>query len=100
MPSESLRIDKWLWHARFYKTRSLAHAAACSGVLRLNNGRVEKASVAVKPGDVLTVPRGHREVAVVRVQALGIRRGPATEAQTLYELVSDTRALDRGATAA
>jgi ribosome-associated heat shock protein Hsp15 len=92
--SESLRIDKWLWHARFYKTRSLAQEAACSGVLRLNNARVEKASVAVRPGDVLTVPRGHRDVAVVRVQALGIRRGPAPEAQGLYEVLSDTAALD------
>src|SRR5436305_804904 len=100
MQTESLRIDKWLWHARFYKTRSLAQQAACSGVLRLNNARVEKASVAVKPGDVLTVLRGHREVAVVRVQALGIRRGPAPEAQTLYEVLSDTSALDRWVSAA
>jgi ribosome-associated heat shock protein Hsp15 len=100
MRSESLRIDKWLWHARFYKTRSLAQQAACSGVLRLNNARVEKPSVSVKPGDVLTVPRGHREVAVVRVQALSIRRGPAQEAQTLYEVLSDTGALDKAASAA
>jgi len=89
MQSESLRIDKWLWHARFYKTRNLAQAAACSGVLRLNNLRVEKASVSVRPGDVLTVPRGRREVAVIRVQALGLRRGPAQEAQALYEVLSD-----------
>ena len=99
MRSESLRIDKWLWHARFYKTRSLAQAAACSGVLRLNNARVEKASVSVKPGDVLTVPRGHREVAVVRVQALGFRRGPASEAQALYDVIGDAP-LDRAASAA
>jgi ribosome-associated heat shock protein Hsp15 len=100
MQTESLRIDKWLWHARFYKTRSLAQQAACSGILRLNNARVEKASVAVKPGDVLTVPRGHREVTVVKVQAVGLRRGPAPEAQSLYEVVSDSPALDRQATAA
>ena len=92
MPTESLRIDKWLWHARFYKTRSLAQQAACSGVLRLNNARVEKASVSVKPGDVLTLPRGHREVAVVRVQALGVRRGPAAEAMALYERLVDAGA--------
>ena len=100
MQSESLRIDKWLWHARFYKTRSLAQQAACSGLLRLNNARVEKASVAVKPGDVLTVPRGDREVTVVRVKALGIRRGPACEAQGLYEVLNDTGALDQTASAA
>ena len=100
MATESLRIDKWLWHARFYRTRSLAQAAACSGVLRLNNARVEKASVAVKPGDVLTVPRGQREVTVVRVEALGLRRGPAPEAQGLYEVLNDTPALDQDASAA
>jgi len=91
MQSEALRIDKWLWHARFYKTRALAQQAACSGVLRLNNARVEKPGVAVKPGDVLTVPRGYREVTVVRVQALGIRRGPAAEAQRLYQVVGDVK---------
>ena len=100
MGTESLRIDKWLWHARFYRTRSLAQEAACSGVLRLNSARVEKSSVSVKPGDILTVPRGQREVMVVRVQALGIRRGPAPEAQGLYEILSDTGALDPQATAA
>jgi len=94
MQTDSLRIDKWLWHARFYKTRSLAQQAANSGILRLNNARVEKPSVTVRPGDVLTVPRGQREVAVVRVQALGLRRGPAPEAQGLYEVLSDTAALD------
>jgi ribosome-associated heat shock protein Hsp15 len=90
MPSESLRIDKWLWHARFYKTRGLAQQAACSGMLRLNNARVEKASAAVKPGDVLSVPRGQRDVAVIRVRALGIRRGPSPEAQSLYEVLNET----------
>ncbi|HEX3653066.1 MAG TPA: RNA-binding S4 domain-containing protein [Rhizomicrobium sp.] len=87
MQTESLRIDKWLWHARFYKTRRLAQAAACSGVLRLNNARVEKASVTVRPGDVLTVPHGHREVSIIRIQALGVRRGPAPEAQALYQIL-------------
>jgi ribosome-associated heat shock protein Hsp15 len=100
MQTENLRIDKWLWHARFYKTRSLAQAAASSGILRLNNARVEKPSVAIKPGDVLTVPRGYRQVAVIRVRGLGARRGPAPEAQTLYELVSDTDELDKAASAA
>jgi len=92
MQSESLRIDKWLWHARFYKTRAIARQAACSGVLRLNNARVEKPGVAVKRGDVLTVPRGYREVAVVRVQALGVRRGPAAEAQALYQVLQGSSA--------
>ncbi len=100
MQTESIRIDKWLWHARFYKTRSLAQQAACSGRIRLNNARVERASVAVKPGDVLTVPRSYREVAVIRVQALGFRRGPAPEAQALYQILSGTAALDKAASGA
>lgn len=84
--TDRIRIDKWLWHARFYKTRVLAQEAASKGRIRRNDVRVEKASVEVKIGDVLTVPRG-REVAVVRVLGCGERRGPASEAQLLYEVV-------------
>jgi ribosome-associated heat shock protein Hsp15 len=84
---DRIRIDKWLWHARFHRTRALAQAACTSGLIRLNGRRVEKASVEVRPGDLITVPRG-REVVVVRVLACGIRRGPAGEAQGLYESVS------------
>ncbi|HVT23805.1 MAG TPA: RNA-binding S4 domain-containing protein [Rhizomicrobium sp.] len=90
----SVRIDKWLWHARFFKTRALAHSAASSGHIRLNGFRVEKAHQAIKPGDVLTVARS-REVLVVRVRGEAIRRGPAREAQALYEIVDETP-LDRG----
>ncbi|HEY4112764.1 MAG TPA: RNA-binding S4 domain-containing protein [Rhizomicrobium sp.] len=87
--SETLRIDKWLWHARFYKTRALAQSAAASGRIRRNGSRIEKAGSEVKPGDILTLPRG-REVLVIRILACGIRRGPATEAQGLYEVVPDS----------
>lgn len=83
------RIDKWLWHARFYRTRVLAQAAASRGVIRLNGHRVEKSSVDVEPGDVLTLPKG-REVVVVRVIGMAERRGPATEAQRLYEILTET----------
>jgi len=83
------RIDKWLWHARFYRTRVLAQAAASRGVIRLNGHRVEKSSVDVEPGDVLTLPKG-REVVVVRVVGLAERRGPAAEAQRLYEILTET----------
>jgi ribosome-associated heat shock protein Hsp15 len=83
------RIDKWLWHARFYRTRVLAQAAASGGLIRLNGHRVEKSSVDVEPGDVLTLPRG-REVVVVRVIGIAIRRGPASEAQRLYEIVDES----------
>lgn len=84
--TDRIRIDKWLWHARLYKTRALAREAAAKGRIRRNDVRVVKASVEVKIGDVLTLPRG-REVAVVRVLGCGERRGPASEAQLLYEVV-------------
>ena len=86
---ERLRIDKWLWHARFYKTRSLAQRAAESGLIRLNGNRLDKSSTVVAPGDVLTLPRGRE------VLALGTRRGPAPEAQALYQILNET-GLDRG----
>ena len=93
----SVRIDKWLWHARFFKTRALAQTAAASGRIRLNGLRIEKPHHAIKPGDVLTLARG-REVLVVRVRGEAIRRGPAPEAQALYEILDETP-LDRGADA-
>jgi ribosome-associated heat shock protein Hsp15 len=83
-----IRIDKWLWHARFHKTRALAQAAAMKGHIRLNGRRIEKASTEVRIGDMLTVPRSNG-VVVVRVLGCGIRRGPATEAQALYEILPD-----------
>lgn len=93
--SGRIRIDKWLWHARFARTRALAQEAATSGMIRLNDHRVIKSSAEVKPGDVLTIPRG-RDVLVVRIEACGIRRGPAKEAQALYAVLSD-ETLDRTA---
>ena len=88
MSEERVRIDKWLWHARFYKTRALVQEVAAKGRIRRNDARVVKASVEVKIGDILTLPRG-REVAVVRVLGCGERRGPASEAQLLYEILDD-----------
>ncbi|HPD92094.1 MAG: RNA-binding S4 domain-containing protein [Rhodobacter sp.] len=82
----SVRLDKWLWHARFFKSRSLA-AAACAGPMRLNGQPVAKPAQPVRAGDVLTFVQG-RVVRVVRVLAPGTRRGPASEAQALYEDLS------------
>ena len=79
-----LRLDKWLWQARFYKGRGDAADMVAEGYLRLNGMHCTKPGHALAVGDVLTFPYG-REVRVVRVIALGVRRGPATEAQTLYE---------------
>ncbi|MBV8978246.1 MAG: RNA-binding S4 domain-containing protein [Alphaproteobacteria bacterium] len=84
--SERIRIDKWLWHARFYKTRALAQAAVSAGRIRRNEVRIEKPGADVKPGDILTLARGG-QIAVVRILACGLRRGPAKEAQELYEVV-------------
>ncbi|MCB1342526.1 MAG: RNA-binding S4 domain-containing protein [Pseudooceanicola sp.] len=79
-----LRVDKWLWFARFFKSRTLAAAQVSGGHLRIDGERVSKPSETVSPGDVLTFPQGSR-VRVVRILALGDRRGPAPEAQALYE---------------
>lgn len=78
-----VRVDKWLWQARFFKTRSLAAELVITGRLRINGEHATKPSQAVRPGDVLTFPQGRR-VRVIRIAALGLRRGPATEAQALY----------------
>ena len=80
------RLDKWLFHARFCRTRALAQAAAAAGRVRLNGRRVEKPAQMVKPGDILTLGRG-AEVMAVRVLTLAERRGSATEAARLYEIV-------------
>ena len=80
------RLDKWLFHARFYRTRPLAQAAASSGKVRLNGVRVDKPGHAIKPGDIVTLGRG-AEIMAVRVLALAKRRGPASEARNLYEVL-------------
>jgi ribosome-associated heat shock protein Hsp15 len=85
---QSTRIDKWLFHARFYRTRALAQAAAAAGKVRLNGVRVQKAAQTLKLGDILTLRRGG-EIVALRVVALAERRGSAPEAQLLYEIVAD-----------
>lgn len=80
--SEPVRIDKWLWAARFFKTRSLATDAVDSGKVRLNGDRVKPARAA-KIGDTLQIDNGSTEWEVV-VQDTAEKRGSATIAQTLY----------------
>jgi len=81
--SAAVRIDKWLWAARFFKTRSLATAAVDGSKVRLNGERVKPARN-VNPGDVLAIDNGATEWEVT-VRALAEMRGSATVAQTLYE---------------
>ena len=79
-----LRIDKWLWQARFCKSRALASKLCAAGRVRVSGTLIQKAHHTVKVGDVLTFPQGPH-IRVVRILALGTRRGPASEARTLYE---------------
>lgn len=80
----SQRLDKWLWFARVVKTRSMAAALVVRGRVRVNRVRTQKPSHPVKPGDVITASVS-RSVRVLRVLEPGTRRGPASEAQALYE---------------
>jgi ribosome-associated heat shock protein Hsp15 len=82
-PDATLRIDKWLWHARFFKSRSLANAMVAAGRLRVNSQPISKPHHQVRPGDVLTFPQARR-IRVIEIAAIGTRRGPAAEAQILY----------------
>ena len=84
----SQRIDKWLWQARFFKTRSLASKFVSDGHVRLARGngtqRADKPSAAIRPGDTLVFTANDR-LRIVRVVSCAERRGPASEAQALYD---------------
>lgn len=86
---EKIRIDKWLWAARFFKTRSLASQAVGGGHVQVNGSRV-KPSRTVQIGDTLQIRRGEEEFVLV-VQGLSERRGPAVQAQTLYQETEESR---------
>jgi len=83
-PRVTIRIDKWLWYARFFKTRGLASKCVTGGHMRVNSNKISKAAYAVGAGDTLTFSQSET-IRIVRVEAVGKRRGPAPEAQTLYE---------------
>ncbi|MEC9434328.1 MAG: RNA-binding S4 domain-containing protein [Pseudomonadota bacterium] len=82
--SAAIRLDKWLFHARFAKSRGVAAKLVDQTGVRVNGARASKPAQSVRPGDVLTFALG-TTVRVVRVLAPGTRRGPAPEARTLYE---------------
>ena len=81
--TEKIRLDTWLWYARFYKSRSLSAKAILSGKLRVNSNKIIKPASKVKINDVLTINHINM-VRIIQVQSLGSRRGPASEAQKLY----------------
>ena len=85
----SVRIDKWLWAARFYKTRALATQAVQGGKVQVNGRRI-KPSHGLKPDDMLNINKGPFRFEV-RIKGLSGRRGPAAEAVNLYEETSESR---------
>ena len=78
-----IRLDKFLWHARFAKTRSLATQLCAEGRVRIDGTVADKPAATVRPGQVLTFALG-RHIRVIEILALGERRGPPSEAQKLY----------------
>ena len=85
---ENVRIDKWLWAARFFKTRSLASKAVSGGHVHVNGDRIKPARP-LQPGDELRIRRGQVEFTVT-VLELSNRRGPAVVARTLYEELEES----------
>jgi ribosome-associated heat shock protein Hsp15 len=86
---DSVRVDKWLWAARFFKTRALATEAVLGGHVQVNGVRV-KPSKDVRVGDALQIRIGTLEW-IVDVRAMADRRGPATVARSLYEERLDSK---------
>ena len=84
MGDAAIRLDKWLFHARFAKSRGVAARLVSDTGVRINGARAAKSAQSVRPGDVLTFALGPH-VRVVRILAPGTRRGPAPEARMLYE---------------
>ena len=78
------RIDVWLWYGRFYKTRSLATKMVRGGKVRLNGKVCKKTSTPVSAEDVLIFSRAD-DLLIVKIRAFALRRGPASDAQNLYE---------------
>jgi len=86
MTAGSLRLDKWLWLARVCKTRALGQRLAGKGRIRINGRVVDKPHALVRVGDVLTLPLP-AGVKVIRILSLPVRRGPAPEAQAIYDVI-------------
>ena len=83
------RLDAWLWHARFLRTRAECVRLVEGGLVRVNRQPTDKPHARLRPGDVLTLPLSGGRVRVVRILALARRRGPAAAARLLYEEVPE-----------
>ena len=79
----AMRLDRFLWHARFARTRSAAQAIACEGRMRIDGRTIDRPAAPVRVGNVLTFAIG-THVRVVRIEALPVRRGPPAEARACY----------------
>ena len=86
------RLDQWLWFARFVKSRSRAARLCAAGLVTINGVAARHAHHTVRKGDLVVVALGGWQ-RTVRIQALGLRRGPASEARTLYEEAATARRL-------
>lgn len=85
--TDTQRLDQWLWHARFFKTRGLATKLVSGGHVRVDGQRISKPAHGLRIGVTLTFPQA-RVIRVIKVEALATRRGPAPEAQALYSDLS------------
>ena len=88
MGGDKIRIDKWLWFARFFKTRTLAGKVADGSKIRVNGEIIKKSSHTIKAGDILTFPTGDSKnpiIRVIEIVALGEKRESAPKAQLLYK---------------
>ncbi|MFQ5994422.1 MAG: RNA-binding S4 domain-containing protein [Acidiferrobacterales bacterium] len=87
--TDKVRLDKWLWAARFFKTRPLATEAVAGGKVHVNGVRVKPGKM-ISAGDQLTIRRG-AYLFVVTIRALASRRGPASQATQLYEETEESK---------
>lgn len=85
--NQSQRIDKWLWHARFYKTRSIAQKQVSTGKIRVDREKISSPSRKVTTGNVLTITR-ERDIKIIEILGIADKRGPYSEAQLLYNDMS------------
>ncbi len=85
--NQSQRIDKWLWHARFFKTRSLAQKQVITGKIRVDREKISSPSRKVLIGNVLTITR-ERDIKIIEILDFADKRGPYSQAQLLYNDLS------------